>query len=83
MGLETDSRQDLFVLRNVVMSPFQGTGNYSNKIAELFKGVLQEEVQVFSTVTFLPIFPNLMSMANCSGPRDCETGNDLVQYIRA
>ncbi|KAJ7325911.1 PLP-dependent transferase [Mycena albidolilacea] len=46
MGLETDSRQDLFVLRNVVMSPFQGAGNYSNKIAELFKGVLQEEVQI-------------------------------------
>jgi hypothetical protein len=49
MGLETDSRQDLFVLRNVVMSPFQGAGNYSEKIAELFKGVLQEEVQVFLT----------------------------------
>ncbi|KAF8182752.1 pyridoxal phosphate-dependent transferase [Mycena galopus ATCC 62051] len=45
MGLETDSRQNLFVLRNV-MSPFQGAGNYSDKIAELFKGVLQEEVQV-------------------------------------
>jgi hypothetical protein len=46
MHLETDSNQDLFVLRNVVMSPFQGAGKYVDEIASIFKGVLEEEVRV-------------------------------------
>jgi hypothetical protein len=45
MGLETESRQDLFVLRNVVMSPFQGVSDYPRRMAEIFEGVLREEVQ--------------------------------------
>ncbi|KAI0266860.1 PLP-dependent transferase [Gloeopeniophorella convolvens] len=44
LGLETDSEQDLFVLRNVVMSPFQSAGDFLSTIAKAFKDVLEEEV---------------------------------------
>ena len=47
LELETDSNQDLFVLRNVVMSPFQTAGNFVQKIADIFQGVLEEEMQVW------------------------------------
>lgn len=47
MGLETDSHQDLFVLRNVVMSPFQTTGNFVQQLADTFKQTLEREMQVF------------------------------------
>ncbi|KAJ7699650.1 hypothetical protein B0H17DRAFT_869752, partial [Mycena rosella] len=43
LGLETDSRQDLFVLRNVVMSPFQAAGNFVQELATIFQKVLEEE----------------------------------------
>ncbi|EJD55402.1 PLP-dependent transferase [Auricularia subglabra TFB-10046 SS5] len=46
MGLETESNQGLFVLRNVVMSPFQAAGNYAQQIANLFQATLDEEVQI-------------------------------------
>lgn len=46
LGLERTSGQDLFVLRNVVMSPFQTAGNFVEKIADIFRGVLVEELQV-------------------------------------
>ena len=46
MGLETDSRQDLFVLRNVVMSPFQSAGDFVQNLAEIFQAGLEEEVKV-------------------------------------
>ncbi|KAI0323980.1 PLP-dependent transferase [Cubamyces sp. BRFM 1775] len=45
MGLETDSRQDLFVLRNVVMSPFQSAGDFVQNLAEIFQAGLEEEVK--------------------------------------
>ncbi|KAH9884505.1 PLP-dependent transferase [Cubamyces lactineus] len=45
MGLETDSRQDLFVLRNVVMSPFQSAGDFVQTLAETFQAGLEEEVK--------------------------------------
>lgn len=38
--------QELFVLRNVVMSPFQGAGDFVSTIADTFQKVLEEEVQV-------------------------------------
>jgi hypothetical protein len=38
--------QDLFVLRNVVMSPFTTTRDFINELAATFQGVLQEEVAV-------------------------------------
>lgn len=46
MGLETESGQDLFVLRNVVMSPFQTTGNFVQEIADIFQQTLEREMQV-------------------------------------
>jgi hypothetical protein len=45
LGLETQSRQDLFVLRNVVMSPFPTSGNHLKVLADEFKKVLEEEVK--------------------------------------
>uniref|UniRef100_A0A8H7XPX8 L-tyrosine decarboxylase C-terminal domain-containing protein n=1 Tax=Psilocybe cubensis TaxID=181762 RepID=A0A8H7XPX8_PSICU len=44
LGLEIDSKQSLFVLRNVVMSPFQATANFAGEIAELFRQTLIEEM---------------------------------------
>ncbi|KAI0766186.1 PLP-dependent transferase [Trametes elegans] len=44
MGLETDSLQDLFVLRNVVLSPFQTAGDFVQTLADTFQGVLVEEM---------------------------------------
>ena len=49
LELETDSNQDLFVLRNVVMSPFQSAGNFVQRVADIFQGVLEEEMQVRHT----------------------------------
>lgn len=46
MGLEIESQQDLFVLRNVVMSPFQTAGGFVQNIADIFQKVLEEEMQV-------------------------------------
>ncbi|KAI0325060.1 PLP-dependent transferase [Cubamyces sp. BRFM 1775] len=45
MGLETDSCQDLLVLRNVVMSPFQSAGNYVQDLAGIFQAGLENEVK--------------------------------------
>ncbi|KZT57261.1 pyridoxal-dependent decarboxylase domain protein [Calocera cornea HHB12733] len=44
LGLEGD--QDIFVLRNVVMSPFGSTDNFVAKLAEIFKEVLSSEIEV-------------------------------------
>lgn len=46
MGLETESNQDLFVLRNVVMSPFQTAGDFVQDLAKIFQTVLEEEMHV-------------------------------------
>jgi hypothetical protein len=46
MGLETASLQDLFVLRNVVMSLCQAAGNFVHELANIFQEVLEEEVKV-------------------------------------
>ena len=48
LGLETESRQDLFVLRNVVMSPFQAAGDFVQNLADEFQKVLEEETKVSS-----------------------------------
>ncbi|EIN06879.1 PLP-dependent transferase [Punctularia strigosozonata HHB-11173 SS5] len=46
LGLETESKQDLYVLRNVVMSPFPTGGDFVDRvIADVFIEVLKEEVQ--------------------------------------
>ncbi|KAF4616928.1 hypothetical protein D9613_008569 [Agrocybe pediades] len=45
LGLETDSEQDLFVLRNVVMSPFQATATFASKVADTFRKTLEEEME--------------------------------------
>jgi hypothetical protein len=45
-GLETDSGMDLFVLRNVVMNPFQAGPDFAKKLADTFKEVLQECLKV-------------------------------------
>ncbi|KAJ7243183.1 pyridoxal phosphate-dependent transferase [Mycena haematopus] len=55
LGLETDSQQSLFVLRNVVMSPFQAAGNFVQELADIFRKVLEEEVKnVISRNTVRP-----------------------------
>jgi hypothetical protein len=46
IGLETESEQDLFVLRNVVMSPFQTAGGFVSKIADIFQKTLERETEV-------------------------------------
>ncbi|KAI0746905.1 PLP-dependent transferase [Daedaleopsis nitida] len=47
VGLETESRQDLFVMRNVVMSPFQSAGNFIDKVADIFKGEIEKKLDPF------------------------------------
>ncbi|KAL1744697.1 pyridoxal phosphate-dependent transferase [Schizophyllum fasciatum] len=46
LGLETESEQDLFVLRNVVMSPFQAAGDFVQNLAGIFQATLEDEVKV-------------------------------------
>ncbi|KAJ7302639.1 PLP-dependent transferase [Mycena albidolilacea] len=45
LQLETESNQDLFVLRNVVMSPFQTAGDFVGKLAGIFQDILEEEMK--------------------------------------
>ncbi|TFK37682.1 PLP-dependent transferase, partial [Crucibulum laeve] len=45
LGLEDESGQDLFVMRNVVMSPFQVAGGFSQKLADIFKQTLEDEMR--------------------------------------
>lgn len=45
LKLEVD-RTDLFVLRNVVMSPFPTEGNFVDKMVDVFRKVVEEEVEV-------------------------------------
>ncbi|PPR01984.1 hypothetical protein CVT24_011111 [Panaeolus cyanescens] len=45
LGLETDSSQDLFVLRNVVMSPFQAAADFTGKVTEIFRQTLEQEMK--------------------------------------
>lgn len=47
LGLETTTPQDLFVLRNVVMSPFQTAGRFVDELGKTFKKVVLEETTVF------------------------------------
>jgi len=44
LKLETESNQDLFVLRNVCMSPFQAAGDFLQELAKTFQDVLIEEM---------------------------------------
>lgn len=43
LGLKGD--QDLFVLRNVVMSPFSTDGDFIQNLADIFTKVLEEEIE--------------------------------------
>ncbi|KAI0264692.1 PLP-dependent transferase [Gloeopeniophorella convolvens] len=45
LGLETDSNLDLFVLRNVVMSPFLSGGDYLPKVVGAVQETIEEEVK--------------------------------------
>lgn len=47
LGLERD-HEDLFILRNVVMSPFPTEGNFIQTLADIFRGVVEDEVKVSS-----------------------------------
>jgi len=44
LGLEGEA--DLFVLRNVVMSPFPTAGNFVAKLASVFRKIVEEEVKI-------------------------------------
>lgn len=55
LGLETESKQALFVLRHVVMSPFQGAGNFVEDICKIFQKTLEEEIAVSHS---LPVPPS-------------------------
>lgn len=46
LGLEIDSSQDLFVLRNVVMSPFQAAADLTGHVTEIFRQTLEQEMKV-------------------------------------
>lgn len=48
LGLE--GKQDLFVLRNVVMSPFTTTRDFVSEMASVFQNVLEREVQVCMSI---------------------------------
>ncbi|KAK0123880.1 hypothetical protein ONS95_008875 [Cadophora gregata] len=45
LGLRKDD-SDLMVLRNVVMNPFPTERNFIGKLAQIFRGVVEEEVKV-------------------------------------
>ena len=45
LELEVD-QTDLFVLRNVIMSPFPTEGNFIGKMVDVFRKVVEEEVEV-------------------------------------
>ena len=45
LGL-TEDLQTLFVLRNVLMSPFPTEGNFVNKMVDIFKETVEKEVEV-------------------------------------
>ena len=44
--LQLEGNEDLFVLRNVVMSPFTTERDFINNLGDIFKQVLEEEVAV-------------------------------------
>ena len=46
LGLDPDSSSSLFVLRNVVMSPFPTDGKFISKLATEFRKVVEKEVEV-------------------------------------
>jgi hypothetical protein len=50
LGLETGSNQSLFVLRNVVMSPFQLTADFAGHIADICRRTLVEEMEVSMSI---------------------------------
>lgn len=58
LGLETESVQSLFVLRNVVMSPFQATADFAEQIAQTFRSTLMEEMEVWDSVDTYPDNPD-------------------------
>lgn len=53
LGLKGD--KDLFVLRNVVMSPFPTTGNFVKTLADIFRAIVEEEVEVCNRVSRFPV----------------------------
>ena len=57
LGLYID-KEDLVVMRNVVMSPWPTDGNFIAQLVEQFRRVLNEEVQV-SSVPVIPASPLL------------------------
>ena len=46
LGLRTGDKQDLFVLRNVVMSPFPTEKDFISELTSIFKKVVKDEVEV-------------------------------------
>lgn len=46
LGLDVNDDADLFVLRNVVMSPFPTAGNFVTMLADIFRKIVEEEVKV-------------------------------------
>ena len=53
LGLAQDM-QTLFVLRNVLMSPFPTEGNFVNKMIDIFRKIVEQEVEVSSRGSDLP-----------------------------
>ena len=67
IGLETDSEEALFVLRNVVLSPFQAAGNFvKSTIGNIFQQVLEEQTAVSD-----------------SAARDISGSTDSLQHVIA
>ena len=67
LGLK--GKQDLFVLRNVVMSPFATTNDFVAELAGVFQQVLEEEIEA-SCLYLVLSWPSLTCMCSeCSTPK--------------
>ncbi|KAJ4361497.1 hypothetical protein N0V95_001834 [Ascochyta clinopodiicola] len=54
LGLSTEDGHDLFVLRNVVMSPFPTERDFIRELTHIFKTVVEEEVKAIFEITMPP-----------------------------
>lgn len=56
LGLDNTGTEDLFVLRNTIMSPFVTVGDLLQNIMAEFKSAIEEEIQVcFRVLSFVPV----------------------------
>lgn len=69
LGVEGD--QDIFVLRNVVMSPFASRDNFVKELASIFKEVLVNEIGVSCACITMDCFGSHFSLNRSFGSALC------------